>query len=157
MEKTDLMRRAIELSRERMADGTGSYCASIVVKDGQVVGEGWNTVVQHHDPTAHCEVNAMRDAGRRLGSWDLSGCDLYTTWEPCPMCVAAIWLARIDRVYYANLLSDTAAFGMDLEPLVQEVRLPVEQRSRPYERLLGEEALAVVRDWWERAQPEAIA
>jgi len=157
MDETDLMRKAIELSREQLATGAGSYCASLVVKDGEVIGQGCNTVVQQSDPTAHCEINAMREACSRVGTWDLSGCELYTTWEPCPLCVAAIWLARIDRVYYANLLSDTLAFGMDLEPLLREVRSPTGERSRPYERLLGEEALAVVEDWWKRARPEPIA
>jgi tRNA(Arg) A34 adenosine deaminase TadA len=149
------MRRAIELSRERMEDGAGAYCASLVVRDGEVVGEGWNNVAIDNDPTGHCEMNAMRAAGRRLGRWDLSGCDLYTTWEPCPMCVAAIWCARIDRVYYANLLTDAERLGMDIAGLVRESRAPLEERSRPYERLLGEEAWAVVDSWWKsgRATP----
>jgi len=139
-----------------MEDGTGAYCASLVVRDGEVVGEGWNNVAVDNDPTGHCEINALRDAGRRLGRWDLSGCELYTTWEPCPMCVAAIWCARIERVYYANLLSDAEDLGMDIAGLVQEVRQPVDARSRPYERLLGEEALAVVMDWWESGRATLI-
>ena len=121
MDKLELMRLAIEHSREQLASGAGSYCASLVVKDGEVIGKGCNIVVQESDPTAHCEIVAMREAGTRLGTWDLSGCELYTTWEPCPLCVAAIWLARIDRVYYANLLTDSLAFGMDFEPLLREV------------------------------------
>lgn len=98
----------------------------------------------------------MREAGRHLGSWDLSGCELYTTWEPCPMCVAAIWWARIDRVYYANLLSDATKLGMNIDGVIAEVRLPVDERSRPYERLLGDEAFAVVQRWWETSSPEPI-
>lgn len=156
MDKTDFMRRAIELSRERLADGRGGYCATLIVKDGEVVGEGWNNVAQDNDPTGHCEINAMRDAGRRLGTWNLSGCDLYTTWEPCPMCVAAIWWARIDRVYYANLLTDASDLGMDISGLFREMQAPVGARSRSYERLLGAEALAVVKDWWEKTKPEPL-
>jgi tRNA(Arg) A34 adenosine deaminase TadA len=151
------MRRAIELSRELMESGAGSWCASIVVKDGEIIGQGANTVVETNDPVAHCEINAMHEACERLGTWDLSGCELYTTWEPCPMCAAAIWLARIDRVYYANLLSDAERFGMNLQPLVDEIRLDSEERSRPYQRLLGDEALAVVLDWAKRKEPELMA
>ena len=156
MDIEGFMRRAIELSREKMESGAGGYCASLVVKEGEVVGEGWNTVLQSNDPTAHCEINAIRAAGQRLGTWDLSGCELYSTWEPCPMCVAAISWARISRVYYANLLSDAADLGMDVDGVLAEVRLPVSQRSRPYERLLGDEALAVVKDWWRRAGPPPL-
>jgi len=157
MDKLELMRLAIEHSREQLASGAGSYCASLIVKDGEVIGKGCNIVVQESDPTAHCEIVAMREAGTRLGTWDLSGCELYATWEPCPLCVAAIWLARIDRVYYANLLTDSLAFGMDFEPLVREVSVPIDERSRPYERLLGEEAFAVVEEWWQQKKPEPIA
>lgn len=157
MRANEFMRLAIQLSKEKMNDGTGGYCASIIVKNEEIVGRGWNNVVQQHDPTGHCEINAMRDAGRQLKSWDLSGCEMYTTWEPCPMCVAAIWWARIDRVYYANRLSDAANLGMNIDGVVREVRLAVEERSRPYEQLLGEEALAVVTSWWENANPELIA
>jgi guanine deaminase len=156
MEPKTFMEQAIELSREQMGSGLGSYCASLVVRDGEVVGQGWNTVVQENDPTAHCEINAMRDASGRLGTWDLSGCELYSTWEPCPMCVAAIFWARIDRVYYANLLADASDFGVDVAGVMEEVRLPVDQRSRRYERLLGQEALAVVEEWWEREQPPLL-
>ncbi len=156
MHAAEFMQRAIELSREKMDSGAGGYCASLVVRDGEVVGEGWNTVLQSNDPTAHCEINAIRAAGERLGTWDLSGCELYSTWEPCPMCVAAVWWARIDRVYYANLLSDAADLGMDVTALLNEVRAPVSDRARPYERLLGAEALAVVKDWWERTSPPPL-
>jgi tRNA(Arg) A34 adenosine deaminase TadA len=156
MDAEGFMRRAIELSREKLESGAGGYCATLVVKDGEVVGEGWTTVLQANDPTAHCEINAMRAAGQRLGTWDLSGCELYTTWEPCPMCVAAIWWARVDRVYYANLLSDAADLGSDVAGVLDEARAPVGERSRPYERLLGAEALAVVKDWWTRANPTPL-
>jgi guanine deaminase len=156
MEPKTFMEQAIELSREQLSSGRGGYCASLVVRDGEVVGQGWNTVVQENDPTAHCEINAMRDASGRLGTWDLSGCELYSTWEPCPMCVAAIWWARIDRVYYANLLTDAADLGTDIAGVLEEVRLPVDERSRPYERLMGQQALAVVKEWWEREQPPPL-
>jgi tRNA(Arg) A34 adenosine deaminase TadA len=156
MDKQVLMRQAIELSREGLRDGRGSYCATLIVKDNEVIGRGWNTVVQDSDPTAHCEINAMREAAKRLGTWNLSGCELYTTWEPCPLCVAAIYWARIDRVYYANLLTDAIELGMDIDGVMREVRSGPGERSRPYERLLGDEAIAVVREWWDRERPEPI-
>ncbi len=156
MDKTDFMRRAIELCQQKMDEGVGGYCATLVVKDGEIVGEGWNDVLNNNDPTGHCEIHAMREAGRRLGNWNLSGCELYTTWEPCSMCVAAIWWARIDRVYYANALSDAVKLGMDIDALIREVRAPVDARSRPYERLMGEEAFAVVKRWFDEAKPEVI-
>ncbi|MBM3506079.1 MAG: nucleoside deaminase [Alphaproteobacteria bacterium] len=156
MDKTEWMRRTIEICRQRLADGSGAYCASIVVKNDKIVGEGVNNVVMANDPTGHCEINAIRDAGNRLKSHDLSGCTLYTTWEPCIMCAAAIWWARIDRVYYANLLTDAKRIGMDIAPLVAEVTLPSGQRPRPYERLLGDEAWAVLDAWWKRAKPDGL-
>jgi guanine deaminase len=156
MEEVDFMREAIELSRQVLNDGRGAYCASLVVKDGETVGQGWNNVAIDNDPTGHCEMNAMRAAAKRLGTWNLSGCDLYVTWEPCPMCTAAIAWARVARVFYANTLADAEALGMDIESIWREVRVPMADRGRPYERLLGEEALAVVTEWWQRASPELI-
>lgn len=156
MDKTDYMRRAIALCQRKMDEGTGGYCATIVVKDGEIIGEGWNDVLQNHDPTGHCEIHAMRAAGQKLGTWDLSGCELYTTWEPCSMCVGAIWWARIDRVYYANLLTDAEKLGMDIDALKHEVSVGPGERARPYERLLGEEAFAVVKKWFDETQPDVI-
>ncbi len=156
MDKADFMRRAIALCKEKMADGTGGYCASIIVRNGEIVGEGWNNVVEAHDPTGHCEINALRDAGRRLGTFDLSGCELYTTWEPCAMCAGAIWWARIDRVYFGNLLSDATRLGMDISGLDTEVATPSTERERPYERLLGEECFSMVKEWWDAHNPTVI-
>lgn len=156
MTDEDYMRQAIALSKARMADGTGGYCATIIVRDGEVIGEGWNNVIENHDATGHCETNAIRDAGQRTGNWNLSGSTLYTTWEPCSMCAAAIWWARIDRVFYANLLTDATRLGMDIGDLDQEVATPTEQRKRPYRRLLGDEAFAVLKDWWDGADRELL-
>ena len=149
MDHEGYMRRAIALCEEKMAAGEGGYCATIIVKDGAVIGEGWNNVAETHDATGHCEINAIRDAGARTGNWDLSGSVLYTTWEPCSMCAAAIWWARIDRVFYGNLLSHAADLGVDIDGLEREVATPSEQRSRPYRRLLGDETYAMFRAWWD--------
>jgi guanine deaminase len=156
VDKHDFMRRAIELSREKMESGEGGYCATLVVKDGEIIGEGWNDVLNNSDPTGHCEIHALRAAGKKLGTWDLSGCELYTTWEPCQMCAGAIWWARIDKVYYANLMSFAGELGMDIEALRREVSAPTHERSRPYERLMTDEAHAVVEAWFKKTNPEVI-
>ena len=150
------MRRAIALCEKKMAAGKGGYCATIIVRDGEVIGEGWNNVAENHDATGHCEINAIRDAGARTGNWDLSGSVLYTTWEPCVMCAAAIWWARIDRVFYGNLLSQAAELGIDISELETEVATSSEQRSRPYRRLLGDETFAMFKAWWDSGDRTTI-
>jgi guanine deaminase len=149
MDKTDFMRRAIEISRQQMLDNGAAPFAAVVVKDGKIVGEGCNHVVAQHDPTSHGEVEAIRDAGRNLGTWDLSGCELYTTCEPCEMCVAAMYWARISRMYYANTLDDCTQIGFNLAPLRSLVRSDLHDRALPAERLLGTEGRAVL-DLWTR-------
>lgn len=146
----DFMRRAIEISRTEMEKGDAAPFAAVVVKDGRIVGEGVNRVVATCDPTSHGEVEAVRDACRNLGTWDLSGCELYTTCEPCEMCVATMFCARIGKVYYANRLSDAEALGFDLAPLTALVRAAAPDRAVPYVPLLREEALPVLKDWAER-------
>ncbi|MDR6951217.1 tRNA(Arg) A34 adenosine deaminase TadA [Ancylobacter sp. 3268] len=141
------MRRAIEISRDKMrADGSAPF-GCVIVKDGEIVGEGVNNVVNNHDATSHGEVEAIRDAGRRLRTWDLSGCDLYTTCEPCEMCVASMFWAKISRMYYANTLKDCTEVGFDLEPLTRAVRADLHDRALPAERLLAAEAREVLDEW----------
>ncbi|WP_439814987.1 nucleoside deaminase [Zavarzinia sp. CC-PAN008] len=147
MDKQDFMRRAIAISRHQVEQGLGSAFGAVVVKDGVIVGEGGNTVTSTHDATAHGEVVAIRDAGQKLGTWDLSGCELYTSCEPCAMCVAAIHWARIDKLYYANTLKDAEDIGYDVETLKTLVRTAIAERTLPSERLLAEEARAVLDDW----------
>jgi guanine deaminase len=143
------MRRAIEISRDSMREKGSAPFACVVVKDGVIVGEGVNNVMNNHDPTSHGEVEAIRDAGRNLQTWDLSGCDLYTTCEPCEMCVAAMFWAKISRMYYANTLADCEEIGFDLKPLRKMVRSDLHDRALPAERLLADEALAVIKEWAE--------
>lgn len=141
------MRRAIEISRDKMrADGSAPF-GCVIVKDGVIVGEGVNNVINNHDATSHGEVEAIRDAGRNLETWDLSGCDLYTTCEPCEMCVASMFWAKISRLYYANTLKDCADIGFKLEPLTNMVRSDLHERSLPAERLLPTEAREVLDEW----------
>lgn len=145
----DHMRRAIELSRRALSEPGVAPFGAVVVKDGVVVGEGVNHVVANHDPTSHGEVEAIRDAGRRLGSWDLSDCDLYTTCEPCELCVSAMHWARIRKLYYASTLEDCEPLGIDLDGLRDAVRNDLHQRALPAEQLLQKEAGAVLEIWKE--------
>jgi len=141
------MRRAIELSRLKMEASDGGPFGAVIVHAGVIIGEGWNRVVGSHDPTAHAEIVAIRDACTRLGTFRLAGTEIYTSCEPCPMCLAAILWARIDRMYFANTRADAAAIGFDDAVFYDEVARPLDERSLPAERLLAEEAHAVFADW----------
>lgn len=141
------MRRAIALSREKMRDGEGGPFGAVVVSGGRVVAEGWNQVTSRNDPTAHAEIVAIREACRTLGRYSLEGCVIYSSCEPCPMCLAAIHWARLDRVYYANSAEDAGAIGFDDAALYREFARPRTKRSIPAERILSEEARAVFEEW----------
>jgi len=143
----DFMRRAIALSREHMEANHGGPFGAVIVMDGKIVGEGWNQVTGANDPTAHAEVVAIRDACRRLGRFDLRGAVLYTSCEPCPMCLAATYWARIDRLYYANTQADAAAIDFDDAFLYRELALPMEKRSLKCEQILRDEAQQVFQAW----------
>jgi tRNA(Arg) A34 adenosine deaminase TadA len=145
------MRRAIELSRLHMEAGEGGPFGAVIVKDGVILGEGWNRVTSSHDPTAHAEVVAIRQACEKLGTFQLRGCEIYTSCEPCPMCLAAIYWARLDRVWFANGREDAAAIQFDDAWLYREVALPLEARSLPAAQLLRDEALAVFQSWDRKA------
>ena len=145
------MRRAIELSLENVRDGVGGPFAAVVVRDGRVVGEGTNQVTSAKDPTAHAEVVAIRAACAALGSFDLSGCDVYTTCEPCPMCMGAIYWARVQRVYFGNTAADAAAIGFDDDAIYEQLRLPHAERAIPLVQVLRDEAQAAFRAWHEKA------
>jgi len=139
------MRRAIELSRKGVEAGDGGPFGAVIVKDGQIVGEGWNRVVRTKDPTAHGEVVAIRDACKRLASFSLTGCDLYTTGEPCPMCFGSIYWARIDRVFFGFSVKDAAAIGFDDQFIYEQLAKPLDQRLIPESQLLAREALQVAK------------
>ncbi|MEQ8394665.1 nucleoside deaminase [Thalassobaculum sp.] len=141
------LRRAIELSRGNAQAATGGPFGAVVVRDGAIVGEGANRVTTDFDPTAHAEVVAIRAACRRLGTYDLAGAVIYTSCEPCPMCLAAILWARIDRMVYANTRADAAAIGFDDAWFYEQVALPIDGRALPAQRLLGDEARAVFQLW----------
>jgi tRNA(Arg) A34 adenosine deaminase TadA len=147
MMSPEFMRRAIALAIENVRTEKGGPFASLIVKDGRVLAEGANCVTATNDPTAHAEVVAIREACRKLGDFQLAGCDLYTTCEPCPMCLGAIYWARPSRVFYACLASDAAAVGFDDAFIYEELkRLPAERRV-PMEQLLRDESLAIFSLW----------
>jgi guanine deaminase len=143
----EFMRRAIELATKNVRIAAGGPFAAVIVRDGRVVGEGVNTVTRTNDPTAHGEVNAIRTACRALATFVLKGCEIYTSCEPCPMCLAAIYWARIDAIYYGNTSADAARVNFNDAFLYREIALPHEVRTIPSERLLGEEAWESFQAW----------
>lgn len=146
-QKQEHMLRAVQLSRAKMDEGCGGPFGAIIVKDGKVIAEGWNKVTSCNDPTAHAEVSAIRAACETLGSFNLAGCEIYTSCEPCPMCLAAIYWARLDRIYYANSRQDAAAIGFDDQFLYDEVAKPIPDRSLPCEHVELGEARDVFAAW----------
>ena len=142
----EFMRRAIALSEDSVRHGGGPFGA-VIVKDGKIIAEASNSVTIDNDPTAHAEVNCIRRATRLLGTFDLAGCDIYTSCEPCPMCLGAIYWAHLDRIFYANDRKDAARIGFDDDFIYQEIALAPEKRHKTMQRLLGMEALQAFRMW----------
>jgi guanine deaminase len=141
------MRRAIELSIDNVRSGRGGPFAALVVKDGEVLADGVNLVTATFDPTAHAEIVAIREACRKLCLFQLPGCEIYTTCEPCPMCMGAIYWARPANVYFANTASDAAAIGFDDSFIYRQLELPPSERAIPMIQLMREEALAAFQEW----------
>jgi tRNA(Arg) A34 adenosine deaminase TadA len=143
------MRRAIELARHSaIVDRTGSPFGCVIVRDGQVVGEGVNQVPTTNDPTAHAEIVAIRNTCAALDTYVLAGCTVYTTGEPCPMCYAAAWWARIDAIYYSSTIRDALEFGaFDDEAIYEAITLPGPERQVPARELLRDEMVAVWREF----------
>lgn len=148
------MQEAIHLSAEKMRQGQGGPFGAVVVKDGRIVGRGWNKVLANGDPTAHAEVEAIRDACRNLGTYQLTGAEIYTSCEPCPMCLAAIYWARLGGIFYANSRTDAAAIGFDDDFLYREIPKPLSERAIPMRRCLEVEAAAVFEEW--KKKPDKI-
>ena len=141
------MQQAIQQSRLGMEAGSGGPFGCIVVKSGQIIGAGFNEVLSSNDPTAHAEIITIRRACQHLQSFQLTGCELYTSCEPCPMCLGAIYWARPDRVFYANTKADAAAIGFDDHFIYDEIALPAEQRKLPLQHLPTLQAKEVFDDW----------
>ncbi|MBI2956011.1 MAG: nucleoside deaminase [Acidobacteria bacterium] len=145
--ENSFMARAIELSLENVRAGRGGPFAAVVVKDGRIIAEGTNRVTSLNDPTAHAEIVAIREACRALGHFQLTGCDLYTTCEPCPMCLGAIYWARPARVFFACTADDAARFGFDDRFILREFNSPPSARKIPMTQMMREEALQAFPLW----------
>ena len=148
--RNSFMARAIELSLENIRAERGGPFAAVVVKDGKIIAEGTNCVTSTNDPTAHAEVVAIRAACKHLGNFELKGCEIYTTCEPCPMCLGAIYWARPARVYFANTAADASKAGFDDSAIYREIAQPHAQRQIPMIQMMRKEALAAFREWEEK-------
>jgi tRNA(Arg) A34 adenosine deaminase TadA len=144
----EFMKEAIEVSMENIQHGGGPFGA-VVVKEGEIIARSGNSVTRDNDPTAHAEVNAIREAAKVLKNHDLSGCVIYSSCEPCPMCLSAIYWARIDRIYYGNNRYDAADIGFDDNFLYEELRKDLNERTIPIEQLDRNEALKTFAAWKE--------
>lgn len=146
------MRMAIQLATDNVNSGRGGPFGAVVVRNGEVIAAEANTVTRTNDPTAHAEVNAIRAACAKLQVFQLADCDVYTSCEPCPMCLAALYWSRCRAVYYGNTAADAAAAGFDDSLLYQELSLPRDQRRMPMVPFLHDEAIASFQAWSNNAQ-----
>ena len=149
-DKENFMLEAVNAALKGMENNEGGPFGCVIVKDGKIVGRGNNKVTSTNDPTAHAEVTAIRDACKNLGSFQLEGCEIYTSCEPCPMCLGAIYWARPDKVYYGCNQQDAADIGFDDEFIYKEIPLPYEKRSIPFESLGRDIALEPFQKWSEK-------
>jgi len=140
------MQKAIELSIENVKHGGGPF-GVVISQGGTIIATGVNLVTIHNDPTAHAEITAIREAARVLGTFDLSGCEIYTSCEPCPMCLSAIYWAHLDKIYYGNTKTDAKDIGFDDSLIYDELQLKAEDRKIKMEQLLPEEAIQAFVDW----------
>jgi guanine deaminase len=141
------MLEAVKLSNDNMVAGKGGPFGCVVVKDGVIIGKGFNQVTSTNDPTAHAEVIAIREACKALGTFQLTGCEIYTSCEPCPMCLGAIYWARPSKVYYANTREDAAAIDFDDDFIYKEIGRSISDRSIPFIHMEMKEALDVFEQW----------
>lgn len=141
------MREAIRLSLEKSQENCGGPFGAVVVRKGEIIGRGWNQVTSKNDPTAHAEVLAIRAACKKLNTFQLDDCELYTSCEPCPMCLSAIYWARVRRVFYANTRRDAAKIKFDDDLIYREISRPMARRKIPMRQLLRPEALKAFAAW----------
>ncbi len=147
MEKELLMKQAVKVAYENVLSNHGGPFGAVVVKDGRIIGVGRNEVTANNDPTAHAEVQAIRDACRNLNTFQLSDCEIYTSCEPCPMCLGAIYWARPKAVYYACTKEDAARIGFDDHFIYEQIALPMENRSIPFVKIFPENGLLPFSTW----------
>lgn len=141
------MKRAIELARQGMRRGDGGPFGAVVTRDGEIIGEGWNRVLADNDPTAHAEVMAIRAACARIGGFSLEGCEIHSTGEPCPMCLGAIFWARIGAIYHGFRVDDAARVGFDDREFYHQMALPPGRRMIPARESCRDEALELIREY----------
>jgi len=146
-EHEKFMRMAIELSEQNVKEAIGGPFGAVIVRDGKVIAKSANKVVSQNDPTAHAEISAIRLACKETGNYNLQGCVIYTSCEPCPMCLGAIYWARLDAIYYGNTKIDAAAIGFDDHFIYQELELPMTERKLKITQLLRDEALPAFKLW----------
>ena len=144
------LREAVQLAHEHMRAGAGGPFGALVVREGEIIGKGWNRVTSHNDPTAHAEVSAIRAACEKVGDFSLAGSVIYTSCEPCPMCLGAIWWSRIDVVYFASTRDDAARVGFDDAALYREVSLALPDRQLPLLRYALPEAEDLMNAWTQK-------
>ena len=149
MTNKELMRRAIELSKQSVRNGGGPFGA-VIARNGEIIAEGSNCVTIDCDPTAHAEVSTIRKACKALKTFDLSGCEIFSSCEPCPMCFGAIYWAHLDKIYMGNDRKDAAKIGFDDDFIYEEIALKPEDRKKPSEVLLRDEALEAFKMWDEK-------
>ena len=154
MTERAFMQRAVALALEKMRANSGGPFGAVIVRNNTIISEGWNEVTSSNDPTAHAEIVAIRRACARLGAFNLPDCDIYTSCEPCPMCLGAIYWARLRRVYYANSRAEAAQIGFDDGFIYGEVALIPELRTIPHFRLMTDDAEVAFKEW--AASPEKI-
>jgi tRNA(Arg) A34 adenosine deaminase TadA len=140
------MMEAIRLSKENIDNGGGPFGA-VIVRDGKIIAKGVNKVTVNNDPTAHAEVTAIREASKFLNNFDLSGCEIYTSCEPCPMCLGAIYWAHLDKIYYGNTKADAKNIGFDDAFIYEEILIPLENRKLPISQFMQTEALEAFKKW----------
>src|ERR1700756_2826268 len=149
--KNAFMREAIGISLQKMRRNKGGPFGAVVVRKGKIIGKGWNAVTSTNDPTAHAEVVAIRDACRRLKTFQLDDCELYTSCEPCPMCLSAMYWARLKKVYYANTRKDAADIDFDDDFIYTEVSRPIAKRKLAMKQMMRAEAMAAFDEWKNKA------
>lgn len=146
-EKNNFMQEAILLSMNNIHSLKGGPFGSVIVKDGKIIARGSNEVTSSNDPTAHAEVVAIRNAAKELGTYDLKDCEIYSSCEPCPMCLSAIYWSRIGKVYFANTKEDAAAIGFDDAFIYKEIAVKRHERTIASEQIMRDEALEVFKEW----------
>ena len=147
MPETDFIERAAALALRKMRDNQGGPFGALIVRDGEVIAEGWNQVTSASDPTAHAEIVAIRRACAGLKTFSLDGCDIYTNCEPCPMCLGAIYWARIRCIYYSNTRADAARIGFDDDFIYREIGIPLDRRTIPAVRIVSETSELAFSEW----------